>query len=145
MAKQEKPQSTKSFTQTKMDLETWSYHSIIGKLNFLATNTCPNISMAVHNCARFCNNLTLLHGPFHTAIPDQSSSTDSSFIPTFARDLSLQLDSDESSSRSSLSLGVYLAFRRSDMADLGYSSSASINQDLHNSMSSCSIDWARIT
>mmetsp|Transcript_20491 Transcript_20491/g.29245 ORF Transcript_20491/g.29245 Transcript_20491/m.29245 type:complete len:426 (+) Transcript_20491:2855-4132(+) len=42
-------------------IEKWNYRSIIGKLNFLAQNTRPNISMAVHNCARFCNNPTLLH------------------------------------------------------------------------------------
>jgi hypothetical protein len=35
---------------------TWSYHSVIGKLNFLAQNTHPDISMAVHVCARFVNN-----------------------------------------------------------------------------------------
>ena len=42
-------------------IESWNYRSIIGKLNFLAQNTRPDISMAVHNCARFCNNPTLLH------------------------------------------------------------------------------------
>jgi hypothetical protein len=31
--------------------ETWNYRSIIGKLNFLAQMTRPDISMAVHNCA----------------------------------------------------------------------------------------------
>jgi len=39
----------------------WNYRSIIGKLNFLAQNTRPDISMAVHNCARFCNNPTQLY------------------------------------------------------------------------------------
>lgn len=39
----------------------WSYHSIIGKLNFLAQMTRPDISMAVHNCARFTNSPTSLH------------------------------------------------------------------------------------
>ena len=34
----------------------WSYCSIIGKLNFLAQNTRPDISFAVHQCAKFCNN-----------------------------------------------------------------------------------------
>ena len=33
----------------------WSYCLIIGKLNFLAQNTHPDISMAVHMCARFVN------------------------------------------------------------------------------------------
>ena len=41
--------------------ETWNYRSVIGKLNFLAQNTRPDISMAVHNCARFCNKPTQLH------------------------------------------------------------------------------------
>jgi hypothetical protein len=40
---------------------TWNYHSIIGKLNFLAQNTCPDISMAVHMCARFANNPNRIH------------------------------------------------------------------------------------
>ena len=42
-------------------IEQWNYRSVIGKLNFLAANTRPDISMAVHNCARFCNKPTLLH------------------------------------------------------------------------------------
>ena len=41
--------------------EKWNYRSVIGKLNFLAQNTRPDISMAVHNCARFCTNPTQLH------------------------------------------------------------------------------------
>jgi Na+-transporting NADH:ubiquinone oxidoreductase subunit NqrF len=31
----------------------WNYHSVIGKLAFLAQNTRPNISFAVHQCAPF--------------------------------------------------------------------------------------------
>lgn len=34
--------------------ETWNYRSLIGKLNFLAQNTRPDISFAVHQCAHFC-------------------------------------------------------------------------------------------
>jgi len=41
--------------------EKWNYRSVIGKLNFLAQNTRPDISMAVHNCARFCSKPTQLH------------------------------------------------------------------------------------
>ncbi len=41
--------------------ETWNYRSIIGKLNFLAQNTRPDISFAVHQCARFCQAPTALH------------------------------------------------------------------------------------
>ena len=42
-------------------LETWNYQSILGKLNFVAQNTRPGISMTVHNCPRFCNKPTQLH------------------------------------------------------------------------------------
>jgi hypothetical protein len=41
--------------------ELWNYRSIIGKLNFLAQMTRPDISMAVHNCARFSTHPTSLH------------------------------------------------------------------------------------
>jgi hypothetical protein len=37
-------------------VETWNYRSVIGKLNYLANNTRPDISMAVHQCARYCSN-----------------------------------------------------------------------------------------
>jgi hypothetical protein len=39
----------------------WNYRSIIGKLNFLAQNTRPDISMAVHMCARFVTNPNRVH------------------------------------------------------------------------------------
>jgi hypothetical protein len=39
----------------------WNYRSIIGKLNFLAQNTRPDISMAVHQCARFVNAPNQVH------------------------------------------------------------------------------------
>jgi hypothetical protein len=41
--------------------ESWSYWSILGKLNFLAQMTRPDISKAVHNCARFTTAPTYLH------------------------------------------------------------------------------------
>jgi hypothetical protein len=41
--------------------DSWNYRSIIGKLNFLAQNSCPDISFAVHQCARFCTCPTHLH------------------------------------------------------------------------------------
>jgi hypothetical protein len=41
--------------------ETWNYRPIIGKLNFLAQNTRPDISFAVLQCARFCQAPTALH------------------------------------------------------------------------------------
>jgi hypothetical protein len=42
-------------------METWNYRSVIGKLNYLANNTRPDISMAVHQCARFCTAPRALH------------------------------------------------------------------------------------
>jgi hypothetical protein len=39
----------------------WGYRSLIGKLNFLALNTRPDIAMATHQCARFLNNPTKTH------------------------------------------------------------------------------------
>jgi hypothetical protein len=34
--------------------ESWNHRSAIGKLNYLAHHTQPDISMVVHQCARFC-------------------------------------------------------------------------------------------
>ena len=39
----------------------WIYRSIIGKMNYLAMNTRPDISFAVHQCAKYCQNPKLLH------------------------------------------------------------------------------------
>ena len=36
--------------------ENWNYQSIIGMLNYLVNSTRPELSFAVHQCARFCNN-----------------------------------------------------------------------------------------
>ncbi len=41
--------------------DTWNYRSVIGRLNFLAQNTRPNISFAVHQCTRLCSAPTKLH------------------------------------------------------------------------------------
>jgi hypothetical protein len=41
--------------------ELWNYRSLIGKLNYLAQMTRPDLSMAVHNCARFSTHPTNLH------------------------------------------------------------------------------------
>jgi transposase InsO family protein len=41
--------------------ESWHYRSVIGKLNYLAQNSRPDISYAVHQCARFCTRPTALH------------------------------------------------------------------------------------
>ncbi len=42
-------------------IDKWNYRSLIGKLNYLANNTCPDISMAVHQCAHYCSNPKALH------------------------------------------------------------------------------------
>jgi hypothetical protein len=42
-------------------IDTWNYRSVIGQLNYLANNTRPDISMAVHQCARFCSNPRAIH------------------------------------------------------------------------------------
>jgi len=31
--------------------DTWNYHSVIGKLIYIAQNTRPNINFTVHQCA----------------------------------------------------------------------------------------------
>jgi hypothetical protein len=41
--------------------DSWIYRSVIGKLNYIAQNTRPDISFAVHQCARYSNNPTALH------------------------------------------------------------------------------------
>ena len=40
----------------------FDYRSVIGKLNFLEKSTRPNITYAVHQCARFCSNSKKSHG-----------------------------------------------------------------------------------
>ena len=45
----------------RLESDKWGYRSIIGKLNYLAMNTRPDISFAVHQCAKYCNNPKLLH------------------------------------------------------------------------------------
>ena len=40
----------------------WDYRSIIGKLNFLEKSTRPDISCAVHQCARFMAHPKKIHG-----------------------------------------------------------------------------------
>jgi hypothetical protein len=42
-------------------VETWNYRSIIGKLNYIANSTRPDISMAVHQCAKYCSNPKAIH------------------------------------------------------------------------------------
>jgi hypothetical protein len=41
--------------------ESWNYTSVIGQLNYLAQNSLPDISFAVHQCARFSKEPKALH------------------------------------------------------------------------------------
>jgi hypothetical protein len=41
--------------------DSWNYRSVIGKLNYIAQNTRPDISFAVHHCARYSSAPTTLH------------------------------------------------------------------------------------
>jgi hypothetical protein len=41
--------------------ESWNYPSVIGQLNYLAQNSQPDISFAVHQCARFSKYPRALH------------------------------------------------------------------------------------
>ena len=41
--------------------DSWNYRAAVGMLNYLASNTRPELSMAVHQCARFCNDPKLSH------------------------------------------------------------------------------------
>jgi hypothetical protein len=59
------PASSKVFTQhtesPEFD-ESFNYHSVIGKLNYLEKATWSDISSAVHQCARFVSNPKKEHG-----------------------------------------------------------------------------------
>ena len=39
----------------------WNYRAAVGMLNYLQASTRPDISMAVHQCARFCNEPKITH------------------------------------------------------------------------------------
>jgi hypothetical protein len=41
--------------------ESWNYPSVIGQINYLAQNSWPDISFAVHQCARFFKEPKALH------------------------------------------------------------------------------------
>jgi hypothetical protein len=41
--------------------EQWHYRSVIGKLNYLEKSSRPDISFAVHQCARFCSDPKVEH------------------------------------------------------------------------------------
>jgi hypothetical protein len=41
--------------------DSWNYRSVIGKLNYIAQNTQPDISFAMHQCVQYSSNPTALH------------------------------------------------------------------------------------
>jgi hypothetical protein len=41
--------------------ESWNYPSVIGQLNYIAQNSRPDISFAIHQCARFSKEPKALH------------------------------------------------------------------------------------
>eukprot|EP00957_Ditylum_brightwellii_P202874 15332165-Ditylum_brightwellii.AAC.1 len=41
--------------------QSWHYHSAVGLMSYLQGASCPDISMTVHQHARFCNNPKLSH------------------------------------------------------------------------------------
>ena len=49
-------------THCKLFNNDFHYQRVIGKLNFLEKSTRPDISYAVHQCARFCENPKQSHG-----------------------------------------------------------------------------------
>jgi hypothetical protein len=42
-------------------VESWNYRSVIGKLNYLEKSSRPDISFAVHQCARYCQSPKVEH------------------------------------------------------------------------------------
>ena len=53
----------------------WNYMAALGILSYLQGSTQQEISMAVHQCARFCNNLLLVHKHAFIRITKYLSST----------------------------------------------------------------------
>ena len=59
--------------------EQWNYRAIIGMLNYLVNCTHPELSFAVHQCARFCNDPKRVHEQAVKRIIRYLLSTQSSF------------------------------------------------------------------
>jgi len=77
--------------------ESWNYRSILGKLNYLAQMTRPDISMSVHNCAQFTMALTYLHeqaikwiGRYLFATRDKGLI----YLPTVTGTMDMYMDAD---------------------------------------------------
>jgi hypothetical protein len=99
--------------------ENWNYRSVIGKLNYLAQMTRPDISMAVHNCARFSVNPTYLHeqavkriGRYLFATQDKGLL----FRPTTVSTLDMYVDDDFAGTWHK----EYAHLRDSDLSRTGY-------------------------
>jgi hypothetical protein len=50
-----------AYTEGLAQQVSWNYPSVIGQLNYLAQNSWPGISFAVHQCARFSKEPKALH------------------------------------------------------------------------------------
>jgi hypothetical protein len=77
--------------------ESWNYRSLIGKLNYLAQMTRPDISMAVHNCARYSTSPTSLHEQAVKRIGRYLSTTSSYgliYRPNSTSGLDMYVDAD---------------------------------------------------
>jgi hypothetical protein len=78
-------------------IEAWSYWSVFGKLNYLAQMTRPDISMAVHNCARYTMAPTYLHEQAIKRIGCYLSTTRTQgliYRPTPSGNLDMYVDAD---------------------------------------------------
>jgi len=78
-------------------MEAWNYRSVLGKLNYLAQMTRPDISMAVHNCARFTTAPTYLHEQAIKRIGRYLSTTKTKgliYRPIPAGNLDMYVDAD---------------------------------------------------
>ena len=40
----------------------WNYRAAVGMLTYTWESTRPEVSMAIHQCKRFCNNLRMVYG-----------------------------------------------------------------------------------
>jgi hypothetical protein len=77
--------------------EAWNHWSVIRKLNYLAQMTRPDISMAVHNCARFTTSPTYLHEQAVKRIGRYLAATRTHGLfhqPTLAATLDMYVDAD---------------------------------------------------
>ena len=75
----------------------WNYRTAVGILTYLQGSTRPDISMAVHQCARFCNFPRMLHERAMRRIGKYLLGTRNrgiNFMPNKASGLELFVDAD---------------------------------------------------